>query len=89
MGVGSFGCCSKEYLKSTVFFDTDKPHEPETSRTNELKISTIVYPTEIKRNVFKSEPQKIISDGIYNDDDEFNKKFNQLEQNPFKESCYS
>ena len=86
MGVGGFHCCTNNYLKSTVFF-SDEPPEPETSRINKLKVSSIVYPTEIKNNVFKSDPQKIISNGIYNDDDEFDKKFNQLEQNPIKESC--
>ena len=89
MGVGGFHCCGKNNLKSTVILCPDEPHEPETSRISNIKVSRIVYPTEIKNNVFKSDPQKIISNGIYNDDDEFNKKFNQLEQNSLKESYNS
>ena len=88
MGVGGFHCCTNNYLKSTVFF-SDEPPEPETSRINELKISRIFYPKEIKNNVFKPDPPTIISNGIYNDDDKFNEIFNQLEQNPLKESCNS
>ena len=89
MGVGGFLCCTKNNLKSTVYLCGDEPHEPETSRINELKISRIVSPTEIQNHVFKLESQIIISNRIYNDDDEFNRIFNQLEQNPLKESCNS
>ena len=89
MGVGGFLCCTKNNLKTTVCLCGDEPHEPETSRINELKISRIFYPKEIKNNVFKPDPPTIISNGIYNDDDKFNEIFNQLEQNPLKESCNS
>ncbi len=89
MGVGGFHCCTKNNLRSTVYFDNeDNPHEPETSRINKLKISKIVYPTEVKRDVFESGPQKIISNEKYGDG-EFDKYYAQLEQSSVKDSCKS
>ena len=89
MGVGGFHCCIKNNLKSTVIFDNeDNPHEPETSRINKVKVSRIVFPTEVKRDVFELDPQIILSSGIY-DDDEFNKNFEHLDKNPMKGSYNS
>lgn len=90
MGVGGFHCCTKNNLKSTVILIPEGgPKEPETSRNNKVKISRIVYPKEVKRDVFESGPQTILSNGIYDDDDEFNKNFAHLDHNPVKESYNS